>query len=509
MVGFHAQPNFDLARSLPLGRTAASISPRALLSLLILTPAFNGCGGGTAPPQPSQQSNPVPTLAAISPNSSVQNAPPFTLSAVGTNLMSSSVLEWDGSALTTTVVSDQLLTAQISSSNVAAAGPYRITVSNPSPGGGRSNALNLEVPCVMPQAAPSATQTKARLGSYFFDGWSGPLTNFHFAGLPLGPFQDRQPVTGWQDNFACTIEQEIVLARNFGVNFFVFDWYFNAQANDPIENLNSGIEIMHGLADRHGMQYAILYVNAPPFIAGPTDWSATVNGWLAYMIDSAYLRINGKPALFVIDINQMVGTFGSDAAVQEALQQLQSAAQSQGLPGVYVIGGFWPSGAVGQYSMDPGFITSQNDGYDAICYYNYPGMPPAVSGENPFSALSEVGHWTWDEAAQYSPLPFIPVAMAGWDARPWNEGTIWYSRSPQDFAMFVGDAISWANANPSLRLEPTSVPPLVMIEAWNEIGEGSHFVPTAGEGTSYGDALAAMLLAAPADASKVEISSRH
>jgi hypothetical protein len=201
-------------------------------------------------------------------------------------------------------------------------------------------------------------------------------------------------------------------------------------------------------------------------------------------------------------VNQMVQTFGSDAGVQEALQQLQSAAQSQGLPGVYVFGGFWPGGTTG-------FSTSQNGGYDAICYYNYPGDAPAVSGENPLSALSQFGHWTWDQAAQYSPLPFIPVAMAGWDPRPWNEGTIWYDRSPQDFAALVGDAISWANANPSLRLEPAPVPPLVMIEAWNEIGEGSHFIPTAGEGTSYGDALAAMLLAAPANTKNVETSPLH
>ena len=504
MVGGYAKLNSNLSRTVYPHRATRTTLCRVLSAVLTFAPILCGCGGSssTTPPPPPQQPNPVPTLAAISPNSNVQNATPFTLSAVGSNFISSSVLEWDANAIPTTIVSSQLLTAQIAASDVTTAGPYSITVSNPSPGGGRSNALSLEVPCAIPQPAPAAAQTKARLGAYFFDGWTGPLTNFHFAGLPFGPFQDRQPVTGWQDNFNCSIEKEIVLARNFGVNFFVFDWYFNAEANDPGENLNSGIDIMHGLTDRHGMEYAILYVNSSPFIAGLADWSATVNEWLNYMTDSAYLRINGKPALFIIDVNQMVQTFGSDAGVQAALQQLQSAAQSQGLPGVYVIGGFWPGSTTG-------FSTSQNDGYDAICYYNYPGGPPAVSGENPFSALSQFGHWTWDQAAQYSPLPFIPVAMAGWDPRPWNEGTIWYDRSPQDFATLVGDAISWANANPSLRLEGRSVPPLVMIEAWNEIGEGSHFIPTAGEGASYGDALAAMLLPAPASSKNVKISHFH
>jgi hypothetical protein len=31
------------------------------------------------------------------------------------------------------------------------------------------------------------------------------------------------------------------------------------------------------------------------------------------------------------------------------------------------------------------------------------------------------------------------------------------------------------------------------MEAWNEFGEGSQLLPTVGEGTTYGDAVAAIL----------------
>jgi hypothetical protein len=116
-----------------------------------------------------------------------------------------------------------------------------------------------------------------------------------------------------------------------------------------------------------------------------------------------------------------------------------------------------------------------------------------------FSTLSQAGQWTWNEATLTSPLPFIPTAMAGWDPRPWNEtesstgDLMWYSRTPQDVAAFTQAAIVWAKANPQLRPEPAPTPPLVLIEAWNELGEGSHVIPTAGDGSSYGDALAVML----------------
>lgn len=70
---------------------------------------------------------------------------------------------------------------------------------------------------------------------------------------------------------------------------------------------------------------------------------------------------------------------------------------------------------------------------------------------------------------------------------------MWYARSPQDVAAFVGSGIAWANSNPQLRPEASPTPPLVLIEEWNEFSEGSYMLPTVGDGISYGAALGAML----------------
>ena len=67
----------------------------------------------------------------------------FTLSVFGTGFSTASVVEWNGSARPTTVVGNSanpILSAQISAGDVAAAGSVAVTVSNPAPGGGRSNA---------------------------------------------------------------------------------------------------------------------------------------------------------------------------------------------------------------------------------------------------------------------------------------------------------------------------------------------------------------------------------
>jgi hypothetical protein len=315
-----------------------------------------------------------------------------------------------------------------------------------------------------------------------------------------GPYQDRQPLTGWQDADPCTIERQLAWARRFGIEFFVFLWYHRATVFSPAENLNSALQITRSLPDRQGMQYAILYVNAPPFIVGPAEWDAAAREWTSYFVDPAYLRVNGQPVFFVIDMGAMRQVFGSSSAVANAIGALRGAARAQGLPGVFVVGGFgvW-NGSSGQDERFPDLSWVAGDGYDAVSLYNYPFAPPAVEGPMPFTALSDAGRWIWDRAAQKSPLPFIPVAMDGWDPRPWNETEavtgrlMWYHRSPQEVADFIRDAISWAESRPAVRPEPYPTPPLVLIAAWNELGEGSYLVPTLGDGETYGVALAEVL----------------
>jgi len=473
-----------------------------LLYLACSSFLLHACGGSSSPPPPPPPANPNPSINALSPNSNQLDGTGFTLSVVGSNFIAGSSVQWNAASMPTTFVNSNLVTAEIPASAVAVTGPDTVTVVNPAPGGGTSNSLNFTVPCVIAPPGGASTQAKARVGAYYFDGWSGPLTNFHFQGLPFGPYQDRQPFSGWQDSSPCAVEQQLATAHNFGIDFFVFDWYFNVQVNDPGENLNSALQIMHALPDRHGMQFAILYVDGAPFDVGPADWATAVNEWVGYMTDPDYVRINNEPAFFIINVGEMRQVFGTSAAVSTELGQLRAAAQAQGLPGVYVVGGFGtPDGTMGQDSLASGFSIAQSDGYDAVAFYNYPFAPPAVNGMLPFSTLSQAGHWTWNEAQMDSSLPFISTAMAGWDPRPWNEtegatgDLMWYSRTPQDVATFVRDAIAWANSNPQLRPEPPPTSPLILIEAWNEFGEGSYLLPTAGDGTSYGDALAAMLTA--------------
>ncbi len=110
-----------------------------------------------------------------------------------------------------------------------------------------------------------------------------------------------------------------------------------------------------------------------------------------------------------------------------------------------------------------------------------------------YTQLVAAGEGQWNGFAATSPVPYIPVVMDGWDSRPWGETPYWYTRSPAQFAGFVGAAITWADAHPKMRVSAAPSRPLVFVEAWNELGEGSYMLPTVGDGNRYGRALASAL----------------
>jgi|GEM_PF-1302478 len=89
--------------------------------------------------------NPVPAVTSISPNSTTAGAGGFTLTVNGSNFVNGSVVRWAGSDRPTTFLSANQLTAQISAADVASAGTIGVTVFNPGPGGGLSNAVNFTV----------------------------------------------------------------------------------------------------------------------------------------------------------------------------------------------------------------------------------------------------------------------------------------------------------------------------------------------------------------------------
>jgi hypothetical protein len=98
-----------------------------------------GAGAATSPPGTG------PVLASLSPNNAPPGSAGFTLTVNGQNFVSGSTVRWNGAARTTSFVSTTQLRATIPASDVAVRATPAVTVTNPAPSAGTSNALTFVV----------------------------------------------------------------------------------------------------------------------------------------------------------------------------------------------------------------------------------------------------------------------------------------------------------------------------------------------------------------------------
>ena len=128
---------------------AAAIASTGTMAVTVTNPAT---GGGTSNAInftiTSGGPNPVPTINFLGPSCALAGwSFAGGLTVQGQNFVASSVVRWNGSDQPTAVgsISGQILVAQVSASDIAAAGTAAVTVFNPPPGGGTSNSLTFTI----------------------------------------------------------------------------------------------------------------------------------------------------------------------------------------------------------------------------------------------------------------------------------------------------------------------------------------------------------------------------
>jgi hypothetical protein len=134
---------------------AGNITTAGTAGVTVTNPTPGGGTSSSATFTISGSTNPVPTISSLAPSSATTGGAAFTLTVNGTNFISTSTVDWVGAALSTTYVSATQLTAQVPAPDIASSGSPSVTVVNPTPGGGTSNAATFTVSSSNP--VPSIT----------------------------------------------------------------------------------------------------------------------------------------------------------------------------------------------------------------------------------------------------------------------------------------------------------------------------------------------------------------
>ncbi len=205
---------FVNAGQLTASITAADIQTAGTATVTVFTPTVDiGVVRGVRPAgAPSgttsnpltftiNAANPAPTLTSLVPNSATAGGAAFTLTLNGTNFISSSVAQWNGSARTTTFVSATQVTAAITAADIASAGTASVTVMNPTPGGGTSNALTFTITDFSvanasgAQTEPAGTPAKYTINAAGVDGNFPGTVTFSASNLPPATTASFSPMS--------------------------------------------------------------------------------------------------------------------------------------------------------------------------------------------------------------------------------------------------------------------------------------------------------------------------
>jgi uncharacterized protein (TIGR03437 family) len=121
---------------------ASSLTAAGAANITVFNPTP---GGGTSNAAPFTVNNLAPAIAGLNPSSATVGGTAFTLTVNGTNFVNGAVVKWNNSDRTTTFINGTQLTAAITAADIVSTGSASVTVTNPAPGGGASNAVTFAI----------------------------------------------------------------------------------------------------------------------------------------------------------------------------------------------------------------------------------------------------------------------------------------------------------------------------------------------------------------------------
>lgn len=334
-------------------------------------------------------------------------------------------------------------------------------------------------------------EAKTMVGVYYFPGWyrtgaeSWTKVNGQFkdwsewrgavmkAAYPraLAGFSDDSDPTLW-DYYNRWMTSS-------GIDFIAFDWYYNDRQEYLSDSLDKGYLASNPSSN---LKFCLHWCNH-----GGSWWRTPLNqseARLTEMIDVVsekyfrhpnYLHIDGKPVFMIYEHDTLSG-FGD---VKSNLAAMRKRAQDRGLAGLYI---------VGVYS---GSDRSQIDirkkcGYDAFCAYTYAWMRgPKVTWDSPTYDYADVTdnivsnlHPYLARVAKAEGITYWPSCFSGWDDRPragLDNAIVLQGNTPDQFGKMFQSALR--------HVDPKR--PIVIVEAWNEWGEGACIEPSKEHGFGY------------------------
>jgi len=307
------------------------------------------------------------------------------------------------------------------------------------------------------------------------------LTRVPFVRPVLGAYDETNPeVNDWM----------IYWALESGIDAFIYDWYWNGNTKSRQEFIEQGF-----LRARYAskMKFAILWCNqekdsdtSRPAMLDVTRY------WIAhYFKQPNYLKIDGRPSVWIYMAQRMLDANGGPAGFRQTLAAMNGLMHQAGLPSLHLVG----EGA------DAGQLKAA--GFDAASGYSTMGL--RIPGKFKSGANCDAGYDQFVRSTEeYWRIFTSNKRRFGFDyilpiGTRWNNTPRYIYGGGDSF----GDGYSAGKYGAMLDASKRSIDhnlDLVVLEAWDEWGEGSYLCP---DEFDHADMLGEVLRAYAGKAQKV------
>jgi hypothetical protein len=338
----------------------------------------------------------------------------------------------------------------------------------------------------VPRPVPADTG-KYTLWTHYCPLWKAGT---HTGWKAIEPWPQRKPVLGWyNEGDPAVADWHIKMMLEHGIRGSIYCWY-RTNKNAPVQQ-SLGHAIHDGLLKARYLpmiRFAIMWENGCGQGCGSAEdlLDNLLPFWIEnYFSNPSYLRVDGKPVLYIWVPSNVTRDLGSSQKVRKTFERMRAVCRDRGLGGLEIVG------CIG--SQDRQALQAMAaEGWDASGSYGNGWRQPAqVRTVGDFIAAPVEGFIDqqdelWRFKRDLHLLPDIPSAMMGWDSRPWNETPFfWSENTPEKFRELCKKAKKVLDSQAATGPFANTL----TFCCWNEFGEGHYIEPTRAHGYTYLDVI--------------------
>jgi len=330
---------------------------------------------------------------------------------------------------------------------------------------------------------PAPVQTTVLVGAHHCPLWEADKPEM-WANLLKHP--ERTPALGFyaQENPEVS-DWETKWAVEHGVSFFIYCWYRTSQGGPVKTQFSSAIhDALFKSKFMDKMKFTIMWENQNRGKAGVSDEQDLFTNLLPFWMENyfkhpSYLKVDNKPVLFIYRPEFLVQDLGGAENVSKALEKMRQACQDKGFAGLYVLGEY--------RGLDPNHLRLLKQlGLDytfAYCWHIQNNPTPAQAIQAQMQDLKKT-----QELGILPQVATVSQAWSGWR----DEGSIW-KIPPRDYETLLRQAKDFISTLPAQELGSR----MLLLDNWNEWGEGHYIAPYREYGFGYLDAVRKVFSNAP------------